>query len=274
MSRSRTVSGTPVALVTGASGGIGQACASELERAGFRVFGTARHPRLASKAVALRMLGLDVRVDASVANCVRRVISKAGRIDVLVNNAGVAIAGALEETTIDEFKNVVDTNVFGAVRMMRAVLPVMREQRAGRIVNIGSVMAFLPMPYSAAYCASKHAIRGLSESVDHEVRGFGIRVIVIEPGFVRTDIVRHSPVAASTQAYASTREMAARKFEEELGRGVDPAAVARVVVEAATADNPQSRYLPDGFARVMNLARGILPSNVFDFAMRSYFGLD
>jgi NAD(P)-dependent dehydrogenase (short-subunit alcohol dehydrogenase family) len=204
----------------------------------------------------------------------RAVLSEAGRIDVLVNNAGVAIAGALEETTIGEFRNVVDTNVFGAVRMMLAVLPVMREQRAGRIVNIGSVMAFLPMPYSAAYCASKHAIRGLSESVDHEVRGFGIRVVVIEPAFIRTDIVRHSPVAASIADYAVTREFAARKFEERLGEGEDPVVVARVVVEAATTANPKSRYLPDGLARVMSLARGILPSGMFDVAVRSYFRLD
>lgn len=268
------MSGLPVALVTGAGGGIGQACANQLGQAGFQVFGTSRNPRRTSETAAPHMLGLDVREGTSVEHCVRALISKAGRIDVLVNNAGVAIAGALEETTIDEFKNVMDTNVFGAVRMMQAVLPIMREQRSGRIVNIGSVMAFLPMPYSAAYCASKHAIRGLSESVDHEVRDFGIRVIVIEPGFIRTDIVRHSPVAAPREAYAPTREIAARKFEEQLGRGEDPAVVARVVVEAATAASPKSRYLPDGFARVMNLARGILPSNVFDYAIRSYFGLD
>jgi NAD(P)-dependent dehydrogenase (short-subunit alcohol dehydrogenase family) len=220
------------------------------------------------------MLRLDVRDDTSVAECVRAVVSNAGRIDLLVNNAGVAMAGALEETTIDEFRNVMDTNVFGTVRMMQAVLPVMREQRAGRIVNIGSVTAFLPMPYSAAYCASKHAIRGLSESVDHEVRGFWIRVVVIEPGFIRTDIVRHSPVAASVEAYASAREIASNRFEEKLGEGEDPSVVARVVLEAATADNPNGRYLPDGFSRVMSLARGLLPSNVFDFGLRRYFGLD
>jgi NAD(P)-dependent dehydrogenase (short-subunit alcohol dehydrogenase family) len=222
----------------------------------------------------VRMLALDVRDDSSVAECVTTVLSDAGRIDVLVNNAGVAMAAALEETTIDEFRNVIDTNVLGTVRMMQAVLPAMREQRAGRIVNIGSVSAFLPMPYSAAYCASKHAMRGLSESVDHEVRGFGIRVIVIEPGFIRTDIIRHSPVGRSIEGYSGTREIAARRFAEQIEQGEDPAVVARVVVEAATTDNPKSRYLPDGFARVMSVARGVLPSGVFDVAMRRYFGLD
>jgi NAD(P)-dependent dehydrogenase (short-subunit alcohol dehydrogenase family) len=274
MSRNRAASSPPVALVTGASGGIGEACASELEEAGYLVFGTSRVPREGVEPGGTRMLRLDVREDNSVADCVSTVMSLAGRIDVLVNNAGVAIAGALEETSIDEFKNVMDTNLFGAVRMMRAVLPIMREQRSGRIVNIGSVTAFLPMPYSAAYCASKHAMRGLSESVDHEVREFGIRVIVIEPGFIRTDIVRHSPTATPIEAYASTREMAAATFERRLSEGEDPAVVARSVVEAVTADNPDGRYLPDGFSRVVSMARGFLPSSLFDGALRRYLGLD
>jgi len=165
------------------------------------------------------MLTLDVRDDASVAECVERVLSRAGRIDVLVNHAGVAVVGALEETGLDEFKNAMETNLLGTVRMMRAVLPVMRRQGCGRIVNIGSVMGFLPMPYSAAYCASKHAIRGLSESVDHEVRGFGVRVIAIEPGFIRTDIVQRSPVAAPIEPYATARAFPMRYFQEQIDQG-------------------------------------------------------
>jgi NAD(P)-dependent dehydrogenase (short-subunit alcohol dehydrogenase family) len=271
---SRTISNRPVALVTGAGGGIGLACARELESEGFQVFGTSRNARRATEAACTAMLELDVRNDESVANCVSAVLSQAGRLDVLVNNAGVAIAGALEETTIEEFRNVLETNVFGAVRTMQAALPVMREQRAGRIVNMGSVAAFLPMPFSAAYCASKHALRGLSESVDHEVRGFGIRVIVVEPGFILTDIVRHSPVAAPNPAYSSTRDMAARQFARQLEQGADPGVVARVVVEAVMARNPESRYLPDGFARVMSTARALLPSSAFSYGLRRYFGLD
>ena len=135
-------------------------------------------------------------------------------------------------------------------------------------------MAFLPMPYSSAYCASKHAIRGLSESVDQEVRGFGIRVIVIEPGFIRTDIVQHSPVAAPIEPYAAARAFPVHQFREQLEQGVDPAVVARVVVEAATAARPQPRYLPDTYARLMHFARQVLPSGCFDFAFRRYVGLD
>jgi NAD(P)-dependent dehydrogenase (short-subunit alcohol dehydrogenase family) len=273
MKRKDTRRGPAVALVTGASSGIGQACAKELSLAGLRVFGTSRHPRRARKGQPFPMLTLDVRDDASAADCVERVLSRAGRIDVLVNNAGVAFVGALEETGIDDFKNVIETNLVGAVRMMRAVLPIMRRQRYGRIVNMGSVMAFLPMPYSSAYCASKHAIRGLSESVDHEVRGLGIRVIAIEPGFIRTDIVQRSPVADPLEPYATARADPVRYFREQIEQGSEPALVARAVVQAATAADPQPRYLPDSYARLLHVTRGVLPSGWFDRFFRWYFRL-
>jgi NAD(P)-dependent dehydrogenase (short-subunit alcohol dehydrogenase family) len=274
MSRGHPQSPKGVALVTGASSGIGRACAEELARAGFEVFGTSRRPRRAGKHELFRMFALDVRENASVVRCIERVRSRAGRIDVLVNNAGVAMVGALEETTIDEFKNVLETNLFGAVRMMQAVLPIMRQQRSGRIVNIGSVMGFLPMPYSSAYCASKHAIHGLSESVDHEVRGFGIRVIAIEPGFIRTDIVEHSTAATAMEEYAAARELPEQYFRQQMEKGEDPAVVARVVVKAATEAHPQLRYLPDNVAGVMNVVRTVLPSGWFDVALRKAFGMD
>lgn len=271
---SRTPSPRAVALVTGASSGIGCACAEALARGGFIVFGTSRHSVPPCADEPFRMFSLDVRDDMSVAHCVKSVLSETGRIDVLVNNAGVALVGAIEETTIDEFRNVLDTNLFGAVRMIKAVLPVMRRQGRGRIVNIGSMMAFLPMPYSAAYCASKHAIHGLSESIDHEVRNFGIRVVVVEPGFIRTDIVQHSPVAFPIQAYAGARDFPVQNFRRQVERGRDSVVVARVVVEAATAEHPRSRYLPDAVARLMRVVRTILPYGAFDFAFRRYFRLD
>lgn len=255
-----------VALVTGASSGIGRACAVELARSGFTVFGTSRHPRRAPPSELFRMIGLDVRNDDSVAKCVGRVLSKTGRIDVLINNAGVSTVGALEETTIDEFKDVLDTNLFGVARMMKAVLPAMRAQRSGRIVNIGSVVASIPFPYSAAYCASKHALRGLSESVDYEVRDFGIRVVVIEPGFTRTDIFPHSPVAQEIPEYAAARKGPSQFVRERIERGSDPSVVARVVVDAATVAHPEPRYYPDNFSRVMNFVRTVLPAAVYDFA--------
>ena len=264
-----------VALVTGASSGIGRACAQQLASAGLAVYGTSRHPTRDHGRGALPMLALDVRLDNSVRACVDRVIAETGRIDVLVNNAGIAMEGAVEETSLDEIRAVLETNFFGAVRMMRAVLPIMRKRRRGRIINMGSAAGFLPMPYSAAYCASKHALRGFAESLDHELRKLGVRVSVIEPGFVRTDIVEHSPAAAAPfEPYISARSNPARAFKEAITRGVDPNVVARTVVEAATGEYPRLRYLPDGTARVVALFRDVLPSPLFDFAFRKHIQMN
>jgi NAD(P)-dependent dehydrogenase (short-subunit alcohol dehydrogenase family) len=264
-----------VALVTGASSGIGRACAEQLASAGLKVYGMSRHPTRDHGRGALPMLALDVRHDDSVRACVDRVITETGRIDVLVNNAGIAMEGAVEETSLDEIRAVLETNFFGAVRMMRAVLPIMRRRRSGRIINMGSAAGFLPMPYSAAYCASKHALRGFSESLDHEVRRFGIRVSVIEPGFVKTDIVEHSPVAAAPfEPYISARSNPARAFRQQIARGVDPDVIARTVVEAATEEYPRLRYLPDGAACVVALFRAVLPSPLFDLAFREQFQMN
>ena len=262
-----------VALVTGARSGIGRACAEHLANIGMKVYGTSRHSQRGRGTFPI--LALDVRDDDSVRACVERVLAKAGRIDVLVNNAGIAMEGAVEETNLEEIRAILETNFFGAVRMMRAVLPIMRKRRCGRIVNIGSVAGFLPMPYSAAYCASKHALRGFSESLDHEVRRFGIRVCVIEPGFVKTDIVEHSPVAATPlEPYISARSNAAQAFRREIDEGVDPAMVAQAVVRAATAEHPLLRYLPDGTACMFAFFRAVLPSALFDFTFRKQIRLE
>lgn len=264
----------PVALVTGASVGIGRACAEQLAAAGFMVYGTSRHPKR-NRDHGVHMLALDVRSDVSVKACVDRVLKDAGHIDVMVNNAGVAIVGAVEETSLDEIRSVMETNFFGAVRMVQAVLPQMRARKSGRIINIGSVAGFLPMPYSAAYSASKHALRGLSESLDHEVRRFGIRVSLIEPGFIRTDIVAHSPEAAEPfEPYISARARPLRAFSGEIANGAAPDVVARAVVKAATEYSPALRYLPDGNACMAALLHGVLPAPLFDWFFRKQSHLD
>ena len=264
-----------VALVTGASSGIGAACAEQLCSAGFEVYGTSRHPKRMNGRGGIAMLRLDVRNDASVRACIRRVMADAGRMDVLVNNAGVAIEGAVEETSLEEIRSVLETNFFGAVRMIRAALPIMRKQGNGRIINMGSMAGFLPMPFSAAYCASKHALRGFSESLDHEVRSLGIRVCVIEPGFIKTDIVQHSPTAgAPFEPYISVRRKPSQAFRKQIADGFDPNLVAHSVVAAATDAYPSLRYLPDGSANIAALLRAVLPSPLFDFALRKGMGID
>ena len=174
-----------VALVTGASSGIGHATAKALRNAGFRVFGTSRRAA-AERSDGAIMLSCDVTDDASVAKLVDEVLAEAGRIDVLVNNAGIGLLGGAEESSTAQAQALFDVNVFGVLRMTKAVLPTMRRQRKGRIINMSSIMGLIPAPYNALYASTKHAIEGYSESLDHELRTFGIRVALVEPGSTRT----------------------------------------------------------------------------------------
>ena len=204
-----------IALVTGASSGIGAATAQRLAQAGYTVYGTSRRGAQAD-AVGHAMLALDVTSDASVAAAVAEVMQREGRIDLLVNNAGFGVAPAgAEESSMAQAQAIFDTNFHGVVRMTLAVLPHMRAQGGGRILNIGSVVGFLPMPYGALYSATKHAIEGYTESLDHEVRGWGIRASVIEPAYTNTTfeanlLAPDSPLAAYRQvSMAVTRRLQA-----------------------------------------------------------------
>jgi short-subunit dehydrogenase len=163
-----------VAIVTGASTGIGQASAKALHQAGFRVFGTSR--RAAASTEGITMVTCDVTDDASVKIAVDKVLDTRGRIDVLVNNAGTGLLAGAEESSVNQAQALFDVNLFGVVRTTNAVLPIMRQQKAGRIVNISSVLGLIPAPFSALYSSTKHALEGYSESLDHEVRTFGIRI--------------------------------------------------------------------------------------------------
>src|SRR5918994_7573514 len=175
----------PVAIVTGASGGIGEATARALHATGYRVFGTYRRPP-ATRSPGIEYLACDVTSDESVHTAVGQVLAKAGRIDLLVNNAGVGLIAGAEESSLEQAKSLFEVNLFGLIRVTKAVLPIMRRQGAGRIVNISSVMGLIPAPFMALYGASKHAVEGYSESLDHEIRGSGIRVVLVEPAYTRT----------------------------------------------------------------------------------------
>src|SRR3954453_4352425 len=175
-----------VALVTGASAGVGQAAARALVGAGFTVYGTSRKATAGEKRGGVVFLPLDVTDDESVADAVREVLDRAGRIDVLVNNAGLGVAGAAEESSIEQARGLFETNLFGSMRMTRAVLPHMRERGSGRIINVSSVLGFMPAPFMALYSASKHAIEGYSESPAPEVREQGVRALLVEPAYTRT----------------------------------------------------------------------------------------
>ena len=264
-----------VALVTGVSSGIGREIAALLSERGFSVFGTVRKLSEASgRSENASPIRLDVRDEESVRSCLRTVLVQAGRIDALVNNAGATLVGSLEETSIEEAKELFETNFFGALRMTQAVLPFMREQGFGRIVNIGSVLSFLPAPYQGIYAASKHALEGYSESLDHEVRQFGIRVSVIEPGYMRTNISQNARLAGQLlAAYSGGRNSVLNTLRESIAKGEDPASVASVVWEAITSRSPKLRYPAGRQARLLSFLNRIAPAKVMDNGLRKQFGL-
>jgi NAD(P)-dependent dehydrogenase (short-subunit alcohol dehydrogenase family) len=264
-----------IALVTGASSGIGEATAARLATAGYKVYGTSRRGAQAGER-SYEMLALDVTSDASVDAAIGRVIQAEGRIDLLVNNAGFSTgpAGA-EESSIEQARAIFDTNFFGIVRMTRAVVPHMRRQGSGRIINIGSVLGFLPAPYMALYAATKHAIEGYSESLDHELRGRGIRVSVIEPAFTKTAFDTNSLEADSKlDEYREVRAAVVKRIRQLMEAGDQPAVVADVVLQAATAAHPKLQYAAGGRAGRLRLLRRFAPSGVMDAGIRKNLQLD
>ena len=264
-----------VALVTGASSGIGQATAERLARAGYNVYGTSRRGAQAGQR-SFEMLPLDVTSDESVEAVVREVIRLDGRIDLLVNNAGFSVAPAgAEESSMEQAWSIFDTNFFGIVRMTRAVVPHMRYQGGGRIINIGSVLGFLPRPYNALYAATKHAIEGYSESLDHELRTRGIRILVIEPGYTKTQFDANLLEADSKlDEYREVRAALGKQLKEALAAADEPDVVANVVLEAASAARPKLRYTAGAGASRLRLLRRFAPPGVVDAGIRKELQLD
>ncbi|WP_369263644.1 oxidoreductase [Streptomyces sp. R35] len=259
----------PVALVTGASSGIGKETALALVAAGFDVVGTGRDTSRVAPLGGVTFIDLDVASDASVATAVQEVSERFGRIDVLVNNAGVGSMGAAEETSVEQAQGVFDTNVFGVMRMVNEVLPHMRAQRRGRIINISSVLGFLPQPYMAVYAASKHAIEGYSESLDHEVRDHGIRALIVEPAYTRTGFEANSAKPDTPlHAYAKQRLTVDRVMAEAVRDGDAPAVVAKAIVAAATDAKPKLRYTAGPLAGRARILRRVAPAQVFDKQIR------
>jgi NAD(P)-dependent dehydrogenase (short-subunit alcohol dehydrogenase family) len=264
-----------IALVTGASSGIGKATAERLTSAGYTVYGTSRRGAQASQQ-SFAMLSLDVTSDASVDAAVGEVIRLEGRIDLLVNNAGFSVAPAgAEESSIEQAQAVFDTNFFGMIRMTRAVVPHMRRQGAGRIINIGSVLGFLPMPYGALYAATKHAVEGYSESLDHELRTWGIRVSVIEPAYTKTQFdANFLEPDSKLDEYREIRAALAEKTKELVEAGDKPYVVADAVLHAAVAGRPKLRYTSGGRARSLQFLRRFAPARLVDAGIRRDLQLD
>ena len=262
-----------VVLVTGVSSGIGRASAQALADRGCTVFGSMRQLEHADPVKGVKLVQLDVREQASIDDAVARVVAEAGRIDALVNNAGQNLIGSVEETAISEIESLFDTNVFGMVRTIRAVLPYMRARRSGRIINVSSVLGFLPAPYMGAYSASKHAAEGLSESLDHELRQFGVRVTLVQPSFTNTSFKMNTQLARNAVSdYDRERSLALGAIARASSNAPDAALVADTIVEAVLG-KWKMRRAPAGQASLLAKLRRYMPSGPVDASLRKTFGL-
>lgn len=263
-----------IALVTGTSSGIGKATAERLAKAGYTVYGTSRRGGQAGQQ-PYEVLALDVTSDESVEAAVSEVIRREGRIDLLVNNAGFGVAPAAdEETSLKQAQAIFDTNVFGIIRMTRAVVPHMRKQRSGRIINIGSVLGFLPMPFGALYAATKHAVEGYSQSLDHELRTRGIRVAVVQPAYTKTQFDANlMPPDAPLDEYRQDRAALNEVMKKVMANGDEPSVVADVVLIVANSASPKLRYTAGGMAGQLQFMRRFAPAALMDVGVRRSFGL-
>jgi NAD(P)-dependent dehydrogenase (short-subunit alcohol dehydrogenase family) len=265
---------TQTVLITGASSGIGKVTAQLLQREGFNVFGTTRKPGAVGPQ-EFPMLALDVRSDESVKACFGELFSKAGRLDVLIANAGYALTGAAEETTLAEAKAQFETNFFGAVRVVKAALPAMRTARAGKIIIIGSLAGLTAIPFSAFYSATKFALEGYAEALWHELRPFGISVTLVEPGFVRTRLGEASQVAGGPlPEYAAAEQRVLRAIGGAVSRGIAPERVAERVLAIVRSDQPGLRYRVGGQATWLPRLKNVAPWRVYAAGVRRTFALD
>src|SRR5262245_48573947 len=263
-----------VVLITGASSGVGHSTARLLSRNGYRVLGTSRSPAAGRESPAVEMLALDVRSADSVGACVKAAIDAAGRIDVLVNNAAYELAGAVEEASIEEVKAQFETNFFGVVRMVKAVLPIMRRQGQGQIINVSSLTGLSSVPFMGIYSASKFALEGYTEALRTEVAPLGIRVSLTEAGFLKTPMMEHRQVSvAQLEEYDPWRQDVFHAIRAHEEKGPGPDLVSRTILRIVASDKPRLRYLIGQQAKVARRLQRFLPEWAYERGKRSTFGL-
>jgi NAD(P)-dependent dehydrogenase (short-subunit alcohol dehydrogenase family) len=264
-----------VVVVTGASSGIGAACADLLARSGNLVYGSSRNPEF--KPAGYRALQMDVQDDESVERAIARVCEEAGGVDALINNAGCGLAGAAEDTSSAEAIRQMDVNFMGAFRVTRAVLPAMRQRGGGVIVNVSSLGGLFGLPFQSFYSASKFAIEGFTESLRHEVGRFGIRVVLVEPGDVRTGFTANrtfAQAAGASSAYATQFSNCMRLVEKEEKQGVPPEAIAKVVSRIVEGSAKGPRYsCGAALQRLTVVLKRLLPGRLFEDIIASFYGI-
>jgi len=269
-----------IVLVTGASTGLGKATAHYLASKGYRVYGTSRHasfpPKTADDALPI-MVRMDVNKTVSVKQAVDFILEKEQRIDIVINNAGWGISGAVEETSMERTKALFETNYFGTQRVCQAVIPTMRAQKSGYVINISSIGGVLGLPFQGLYSATKFAVEGMTEALRMEVRSFGIHVVLIEPGDFRTSFTDHreKTIHATTDpAYNKMEQSATSIFEHDERNGTDPKTIAHLIEKIISSSNPKLRYRAGSFSqKLVAKMKGVLPDRLVQWILMKYYHL-
>lgn len=264
---------TKIVLVTGASSGIGRAISSVLAAEGYTVYGASRSAISGTTFNRVIQIPLDVTDEQSVQKAIQFIIEKENRIDVVINNAGLGMIGAVENTTDAEVRKIFDTNVNGVLNICRHVLPIMRKQRSGHIINVTSIAGLMGLPFRGIYSASKHAVEGFSESLSQEVRTFGIKVIVIEPGDFKTNINQNRLNASKSEgAYHSFESKVLEQINHEVSFAPDPEIIGVVIKKILKKKKPRLRYkVATPFQKFSVLIRDVIPDRWFESLVMKFY---
>lgn len=264
-----------VVLITGGSSGIGKSIGEFLHQKGFVVYGTSRNPEKISNSI-FPLVALDVRDKQSIVNCVAEVIQKAGRLDVVINNAGVGITGPIEEIPTEEIKNNFETNLFGPIEVMKAVLPQMRLQQSGLIINVTSIAGYMGLPFRGVYSASKGALELITEALRMEVKSFGIHITNVAPGDFATNIAAgryHAPVIKGS-AYEMTYGKSLKEMDNHVDNGSNPNEMARAIFAIIQNENPKIHYKVGAFMQKFSIVlKRILPDKMYERMLMNHYKL-
>ncbi len=264
-----------VALITGGSSGIGKSIGAFLHQKGFTVYGTSRNPENTTDSL-FPLVALDVRDVTSIKSAVTQIISETGRLDIVINNAGVGITGPLEEIPMDEIKNNFETNFFGPIEVMKAVLPQMRAQQSGLIINITSIAGYMGLPYRSVYSASKGALELITEALRMEVKSFGIQITNVAPGDFATNIAAgrfHAPVILGS-AYEKVYSNVLKTMDDHVDSGSNPNEMAEAVFQIIQNSNPKIHYKVGAFMQKFSIVlKRLLPDKVYEKMLMNHYKL-
>ena len=264
-----------VVLVTGASSGIGKSIAIFLSEKGYKVYGTSRNPKKSEK-FSFECIALDVLKVNTIKNAVDFIVKKEGKLDVLVNNAGMGITGPIEDTPTDEMRNVFNTNFFGAIDVMKAVLPQMRKQNNGTIINVTSIAGYMGLPFRGVYSATKGALEIITEATRMEVKNFGINLVNVAPGDFSTNIAAgryHTPVFDNS-AYKQKYQINLDLMDSHVSSGMDPLEMAKMIFKIINTNNPKIHYKVGGFMEKFSIVlKRILPDTMYEKLLMNHYKL-